>query len=158
MYALCALVFLVGGGLALLPAARLSGRRAAGLCIRFAIGFSLYAVAWSAAWFTFRNSFGETLGSFVGLLALTSVLKAKGGPAAGSALLAATASVFLWHTLGYYAGGFAYQALQGRGAFAVDLPLGAASTTTLARFSWGLCYGIGLGYGLSRLLHSPSGR
>ncbi len=156
MYASCAVVFLVGGGLALVPAAGIPWRRAAGFCLRFALGFSLYAVAWSIAWFTFRDTFGETVGSFLGLLALTAVLQS--GRKDSPALLTAIATVFLWHTLGYYAGGFAYQTLQGRGAFPATLPFDAATTTTLARFAWGLLYGLGLGYGLARLLHSPPRR
>ncbi len=150
LYAFCALVFLAGGGLALVPVSGLSGRRAAAFCLRFAIGFSLYALAWSVAWFTFRDTFGEIVGSFAGLLALTAVL--PHGPAGSRHLLAATATVFLWHTLGYYTGGFAYQALQNQGALAIELPLEKSTVTTTARFAWGLFYGLGFGYGLARLL------
>ena len=38
---------------------------------------------------------------------------------------------------------------------AIDLPFDSNTTITLARFSWGLFFGIGLGYGLARLLQSP---
>ncbi len=51
--------------------------------------------------------------------------------------------------LGYYAGGFAYESLQERGPFPLELPLSPGGRSTLARLSWGLFYGLGLGYGLA---------
>ena len=153
MYALCALVFLGLGGLALLPASGLRGGRAAvGLCLRFALGFAVYALVWSVSWFTFHDTFGEGIGSFFGLLGLTAILKR--GTDSPHDLLTATAIVFLWHTLGYYIGGLAYQALQNRGVLAVELPLEKSTVPTVARFAWGLFYGLGLGFGLAKLLHS----
>jgi len=146
LYSLCALVFLGLGGFALAPVARADTLRAAmSLWPRFFVGFVAYAIVWSCAWFAFQNTFGEILGSFVGLLALTAALARPSG------LIAATAVVFLWHTLGYYTGGMAYQTLQGRGTLAVDLPFARDTVVVLARFSWGLCYGLGLGYGLVSL-------
>lgn len=157
MYALCALVFFGLGGLALSPAVSLSGRRSCVIfCLRFAAGFSIYALLWSVCWFHFRDTTGEVLGSFFGLLGLVAVLRGK--RAAGHDLLTATAIVFLWHTLGYYLGGLAYQALQNRGQFAIELPFDGKTVTILARFSWGLFYGLGLGYGLTRMLHGTRPR
>lgn len=151
MYAACALVFLGLGGLALLPAARPLGAPASiAFCLRFAAGFLLYALLWSVAWFTFRNTFGEIFGSFLGLLCATALWRPRHRAQRG--LLTATALVFLWHSLGYYAGGFAYQSLQNRGVFPLDLPMRGEAVTTLARFAWGLLYGLGLGRGIVAIL------
>lgn len=149
LYVLCAVVFLGLGGLALVPGQDPVGFRHRLLfCARFAAGFAAYAVIWSFAWFTFRNTFGEVLGSFFGYLALIMILR----PTAvrdGGGVIGATAMVFLWSTLGYYAGGFAYESLQERGPFPLELPLSPGGRSTLARLSWGLFYGLGLGYGLA---------
>jgi hypothetical protein len=149
LYVLCAVVFLGFGGLALTPGMEPAGwRKRFVFSARFAAGFAAYAMIWSIAWFTFRNGFGEILGSFFGYLALISILR----PAAirdGRGLIDTTAIVFLWATLGYYAGGFAYETLQNRGPFAIELPLAPGGRSTLARLGWGLFYGLGLGYGLA---------
>lgn len=152
LYAFCAIVFLGFGGFSLTPGAGLSGAKTkAKLALRFAIGFAIYSLVWSVAWFTFRNTFGEVIGSFFGLIALVSVLR-LGTPREAGGLLAAVALVFLWHTLGYYTGGLAYEALQNRGPGAVELPFERKTVVTLARLSWGLFYGLGLGYGLAALV------
>lgn len=149
LYLVCAAVFLGFGGLAL-TSGRVPGgwRNRLLFCVRFAAGFSVYAVIWSLAWFTFRNSFGEISGSFFGYLALITILR----PAAvrdGRGIIGATAIVFLWATLGYYTGGFAHDSLQERGPFPLELPLTPGVRSTLARLAWGLFYGLGLGYGLA---------
>ena len=150
MYAMCAVIFLGLGGLALVPAAGLNNAKPRlAFCIRFAIGFMAYSLLWSVCWFTFRDTFGEVTGSFSGLLALTAIL---GRERYGASLMTATAVVFLWHTLGYYTGGFTYMALQGRGPFGIEPFLDPKNTVILARFSWGLFYGLGLGFGLTCLL------
>ncbi len=151
LYAMCALVFLGLGGVALLPATGIVGTKAKALfCLRFALGFIVYAVIWSVAWFTFRSSFGEVFGSALGLLGLIAVLRPRRLATVG--LVGATALAFLWHSLGYYAGDFAYQSLQGRGAFPLESSLSVPTVTLMARFSWGLFYGLGLGAGLVSLL------
>jgi len=157
MYALCAIVFFGLGGLSLSPGAGLPGAKAKSLlALRFAIGFAIYAFVWSVAWFTFRNTFGEVIGSFLGLLGLVAVLRPGARKETGG-LLAAVAAVFLWHTLGYYTGGLFYEALQNRGPVALELPYERGTVTTLARLSWGLFYGLGLGYGLAALVQGRRG-
>jgi len=151
MYTVCALIFLGFGGLALSPAGHFPAPESRlAFCVRFGAGFIAYSFLWSVCWFTFRDTFGEVTGSFSGLLALIAIL-GRERYASGS-LLTATAVVFLWHTLGYYTGGFTYMALQGRGAFGIEPFLDPKSTVILARFSWGLFYGLGLGFGLTCLL------
>jgi hypothetical protein len=149
LYFLCAAVFLCLGGLALTPGQKPAGWRNRFLfCARFAAGFSAYAVIWSVAWFTLRNTFGEISGSFFGYLALITILR----PAAvrdGRRIIGATSLVFLWATLGYYTGGFLYESLQEQGPLPIGLPLTPGDRSTLARLAWGLFYGLGLGYGLA---------
>jgi hypothetical protein len=151
LYAGCAVVFLGFGGLALTPGTIVSGApariRFAGL---FAGGFVLYSILWSVCWFQFHNTFGEVLGSFLGLIPLIALLK-RYFPERQS-LWTGVAVAFLWHTLGYYFGGFAYAAFQGKGVLPLPLPFDRETTVTLARLSWGLFYGLGLGFGLSLLL------
>jgi hypothetical protein len=150
MYAMCAVIFLGLGGLALVPGSGFGNAKSRfSFCIRFAVGFMAYSVLWSVCWFTFRGTFGEVTGSFSGLLALLAIL---GRERSGASLMTATAVVFLWHTLGYYTGGFAYMVLQGRGPFGIEPFLNPKNTVILARFSWGLFYGLGLGFGLTCLL------
>lgn len=154
LYTMCAIVFLGLGGLALTPGSVVETRReAAGFCLRFALGFAAYAFLWSISWFTFRDTFGEVLGSFAGLLAIIAILRRE--TTRSQSLLTATAVVFLWHTLGYYTGGLAYQALQGRGPLGVQLSFDAKTISTLARLSWGLFFGIGFGLGLASVIQRP---
>lgn len=151
MYTLCAVVFFGLGGLALRPALGSNHTKPAlAFSLHFAAGFLIYAFIWSVAWFTFRNTFGEVIGSFLGLVGLVLVLR-RCMPSRPD-LLTATAVVFLWHTLGYYLGGQCYEALQNRGILAIELPMERSTVVILARFSWGLFYGLGLGYGLARML------
>lgn len=151
MYTGCAIVFLGFGGLALTPGTIVSGSasraRFAGF---FAMGFVLYSILWSVCWFQFHNTFGEVLGSFLGLAPLIALLQ-RYFPSRQS-FWTSVAIAFLWHTLGYYLGGFAYTALQGKGPISLSLPFAPETTVTTARLVWGLCYGLGLGFGLSLLL------
>ena len=120
-------------------------------CLSFAGGFLLYAVIWSVAWFSLPNTFGEITGSFFGLLAFTAVLRTT--LKFPQSLMTATAVIFLWHTLGYYTGGFAYLSLQNKGPLGIILSAEPTTVRLVARLSWGLFYGLGLGIGITRLLH-----
>lgn len=151
LYAACATLFLLGGGLSLLPGSGCQSKQeATRFVIRFALGFLAYSVIWSIAWFTFRNTFGEITGSFVGLIALAAVLGKKKVFPAG--FLSGVAVIFLWHTIGYYTGGFLYEMIQNRGPFGIELKVEPKTIVHLARLAWGLGYGAGLGYGLNRWL------
>lgn len=151
LYAACAAVFLLGGGISLLPGSHTNSRsKRSEFLLRFALGFLVYAVIWSVAWFTFRNTFGEICGSFFGLIGLVAVF-GKGRTFSGS-FLSGVAVIFLWHTVGYYTGGFLYEMLQNRGRFGIELSIDPKTIVLIARFAWGLGYGAGLGYGLSRWL------
>ncbi len=153
LYAICASVFLGLGGLALTPGQQLTGRRPrAAFALRFAAGFSAYALLWSVTWLVFRNTFGEIAGSFLGYLALAAILR-PAIPETERGLIPAVALLFLWGTLGYYVGELAYSSLQNRGILAVALPLESRQVSSLAGLSWGLFYGLGLGYGLVSITH-----
>lgn len=151
LYAGCAIVFLGLGGAALLPAAGLSGKAALRFCLSFSIAFLAYAFVWSIAWFSIPNTFGEVLGSSLGLLAFSSIFIRWNR--IRTTLLIATSVLFLFHTAGYYLGGFTYQALQGRGPLALDLNLSPETIRLLAKLSWGAGYGLGLGWGIAKLLY-----
>ncbi|MDF1739264.1 MAG: hypothetical protein P1U86_08900 [Verrucomicrobiales bacterium] len=151
LYTACAATFLLGGGLSLLPGSGYQSKREATIFIgRFTLGFLAYAVIWSVAWFTFRNTFGEITGSFLGIIAMAAILGNRKGFPGG--FLSGVAIIFLWHTVGYYTGGFLYEMLQNRGTFGVELGTTPKTVTHIARLAWGLGYGAGLGYGLSRWL------
>ncbi|MEX2579420.1 MAG: hypothetical protein WD342_10210 [Verrucomicrobiales bacterium] len=151
MYAGCAAVFLGLGGLALTPGSGLKEKGAVPrFCLAFAVAFVVYSLIWSVAWFTFRNTFGEIVGSFAGLLGLVAVVRAW--MKFTFPLLTATAVVFLWHTLGYYTGGFLYDSIQGRGAVGFDFIASEPFAPLAAKLAWGLFYGLGLGLGLGSLL------
>ncbi|MDF2376192.1 MAG: hypothetical protein P1U81_08105 [Verrucomicrobiales bacterium] len=151
MYAGCAIVFLGLGGMALLPACGLSGKAALQFCLSFAVAYLAYAFIWSITWFSIPTTFGEVLGSSTGSVAFSAILlrwnRLK------ISLLVATSVLFLFHTIGYYLGGFAYQAIQGRGPLGFELNLSAESIRLLARLSWGAGYGLGVGLGISKILY-----
>lgn len=151
MYAGCAIVFLGLGGISFAPGRGWSRKEATRFALAFAAGFLAYAAAWTTAWFLIGRTFGEITGSFLGLAAFACIL----GRATrwNVSLVVATSVLFLFHTLGYYAGGFAYEALQNRGPAGVDLPLSPAGVTLVARLSWGVGYGVGLGLGIDRVLY-----
>lgn len=147
MYAACAVVFLGLGGLSLLPTSGFNRKQSFHFCLSFTVGFLVYAFVWSVAWFALPNTMGEILGSSLGLTGLAAVLirwnRWK------LSLLIATSILFLFHTIGYYFGGFAYQSLQGRGPVPLELNVSPENIRLLARLMWGVGYGIGLGLGLT---------
>jgi len=151
MYAACAVVFLFGGGLATWPILSGTARFRWTYSLWFAVGFILYSILWTAAWFVFRNTWGEVLGSSLGLIGLAWVLRRYANP--DHSILAVVAILFLFHSLGYYAGDFFHSALQGRGSLPLALPFAPATVGLLAKLAWGICYGLGLGWGLQAVLH-----
>ena len=112
MYSACASVFLGLGGAALLPSTNTARAGRLKFCLTFAGAFTIYAVIWSVAWFSLPNTFGEILGSSLGLLAFTAAMKAA--LKFKIRLMTGVAVIFLWHSLGYYTGEFAYSSLQGK--------------------------------------------
>ena len=152
LYSVCALVFLGFGGLSFVPSSGFATRSdITRFCLRFSAGFVAFSFIWSGLWFTFRDTFGEIAGSFFGFLALLAILR-SGAVEKHAGLLLPTAIVFLWYNLGYYTGGLTYKVLQDRGPLGISLPFSPSTIVMLARLSWGLFFGLGLGYGLSSVL------
>lgn len=153
MYAGCAAVLLGLGGISLVPGSGLSGiKRVMNWSIAFAVAFTTYAAIWSMAWFVFRNTFGEIIGSTLGLFSLVFVLKHWMKFSFG--MLSVTGVLFLFHTLGYYSGGLFYDSIQGRGIFAFEPDLDRKTIATVAKLAWGAFYGLGFGAGMSWLLQT----
>lgn len=152
MYAACALVFLLGGGMAMWPILGGTSRFRWTYCLRFALGYILYSILWSAAWFLFRNTWGEILGSSLGLVGLTGFLRRY--TKQELSFVTVVAILFLFHSLGYYAGDFLHSALQGRGNVPLSLPCAPATVAVLSKLAWGVCYGMGLGWGLHQVLQT----
>ena len=151
MYAGCALAFLGLGGPALLPDSGDTGGRHIRFCLSFSLAFLVYAFFWSVSWFSLPTTFGEIIGSSIGLAGFALVYRGIMGYRVP--ITTATATLFLWHSVGYYAGDFLYAAIQGRGPAAMSLDWEPTRIRHTARLSWGLCYGVGLGLGINRFLH-----
>lgn len=156
LYTACAVVFLGLGGVALSPGLPPGKGGIVRFSVVFAVSFLAYAFLWSTAWFLLPNTLGEVVGSTLGLIALVAIMKKA--LALDIALLSGVAIVFLMHTLGYYLGGFAYEALQGRGPYALNLEAPLPTVRTLARLSWGIGYGLGLGCRILALFHASACR
>jgi hypothetical protein len=151
MYAGCAIVFLGVGGAALLPAVGFSGKSGFQFCIAFAVGYLIYAVIWSVAWFTIPRTIGEVVGSLIGLIAFGLLLRKWMN--LDLPILSGVAILFLFHTIGYYLGSFAYDSLQNRGPAGIELKLSPQTIRTTARLSWGVFYGIGVALGVINFCH-----
>jgi len=102
----------------------------------FAAAFLLYAVAWTVAWFTLLRSLrvAELLGSLIGTLLMSGVFVAAFS--AWRRAIAVMITLFVAHSLGYFAGGFLYDTVGGRAGMLL----------------WGLAYGLGFGAGIGRAL------
>ena len=151
MYAACAFIFLGLGGPALLAdSGEISGRQVR-FCLSFSLAFLIYAFLWSVSWFSLPTTLGEIVGSSLGLAGFALVY--RGIMQHRVSIATATATLFLWHTIGYYAGGFLYAAIQGRGPGAISLDWEPSTIRHCARLSWGLCYGLGLGLGINKFFH-----
>jgi hypothetical protein len=150
MYAACALVFLLGGGLAMWPVLGGTHRFRWTYCLHFALGYILYSILWSASWFLFQNTWGEILGSALGLAGLTCFLRRY--TKQELTFVSVVAILFLFHNLGYYAGDFLHSALQGRGKLPLRPPCEPATVAVLCKLAWGVGYGLGLGWGLQQVI------
>ncbi len=138
LYSGCAIVFVVLGGIALLPYSKgsFSSIRRDILWV-FPVAFIAYSALWCVGWFALKNHHGELLGSALGLLAMTSIFRlCLGWGQGGSHILSPFAVVFLCYTLGYYAGEYGYQAVG----------------KTAGKLCWGAGFGMGLGLGISHLI------
>jgi hypothetical protein len=127
----CMFVLIAGGTLSRLVAGRMPPAKFYGL---FAVAFILYATGWTAAWFALRNRASEWIGSVVGTTLMAVVFLSAFS--AWRKAIHVMVTLFLFHSLGYFVGGFLYATIGGRPGMLL----------------WGLAYGLGFGAGIGRVL------
>ncbi len=145
MYALIALVFLGGAGIAL--HGLLEGEhRVARFYRMFLPAFLGYAVLWSLAWFVVKGRPGEWLGAAAGTLFFAAVAWRSLGRAKGFWIGAL--ALFTLHTLGYFIGGKWMYGLLASGIEGWTKPQVAIA----AKLGWGLFHGLGFGAGIGFMI------
>ncbi|MEW6302341.1 MAG: hypothetical protein AB1705_02650 [Verrucomicrobiota bacterium] len=131
LYLVCAVVFIALTGVAL------SGLVVGGSLLRFyalfGAAFAAYALAWSLAWFGVKGRAGEWVGSLAGTTVMGLLITCAFG--ARKAALPVILLLFVTHSVGYFLGGYVYEA-NGK-----QHPIGA-------KLGWGLCYGVWFGVGI----------
>lgn len=148
MYAAIAAVFLGLSGLFLWPLASGTVR----FYKAFLPAFLAYAVLWCVAYFALKGRTGEWTGAAVGCIAFTWISMKMLHSTRGW-LLAALA-LFVLHTAGYFAGDWAmYDLFVPKAKAAGKGTAEWQQFMTLAKLSWGVCYGIGFGAGIGWVFH-----
>ncbi len=127
-------LFIGLGGAALRPLAK-DSIRAMKFYMIFATGFFLYAVGWTAAYFTLRGLAGEWLGSLVGSILLGLVFVVGFGN--WRVALRLCTVLFIMNSIGYFLGSSLNASIGGQGGMLL----------------WGVAYGIFLGAGLGFALY-----
>ena len=133
-YGVWTLLFIALGGLALKPLV-VQPRAKRTFWLWFALAFFAYAASWMASYFTLSRDAGEWLGSLAGSTALSLVL-ATVFPA-WSSFSRIAAVVFVAHSAGYFLGEWLHHSMHGR----------------IGMLLWGVSYGLGFGFGLTRALY-----
>jgi hypothetical protein len=119
----------------------------------FTVAFLAYAIAWCAAWFGLRGKAGEWIGSLAGTLAFAAVLSVAFG--AGRLFVRVAAVVFILHSIGYFAGGWAYSQIGAEAELKLlGITFSKAGQAAFARMSWGLGYGLGFGAAIGYAFHA----
>lgn len=141
MYVACAIVYIGTAGLVM---HRLI--MGPGSLLRFYLlftpAFGVYSVAWIVGWMTLRGH----LGGIVGLLAGTAFMGwmiARAFETSGDTLKV-IAALFVLNAAGYFFGGVVEGAL----LHMDGLPVSGVAQAIIAKSSWGVFYGAGLGAGL----------
>ena len=101
----------------------------------FSLAFFAYAAGWMASYFTLSGTAGEWLGSLVGSATLGMVLAVVFD--AHRRYPRISAELFVAHSAGYFLGEWLHHSLHGR----------------IGMLLWGVCYGLGFGFGLVRALY-----
>jgi hypothetical protein len=133
-YGVWTLLFVALGGLVLKPLVVLPKAKRT-FWLWFALAFIAYASSWMASYFTLRGSAGEWLGSILGSAALGLVVAMTFR--SRSRYLKIAVELFLAHSAGYFLGEWLHSSLHG----------------TMGMLLWGVCYGLGFGFGLARALY-----
>lgn len=145
MYALIALVFLVGAGVAM--SGLLQGEhRLRRFYWFFLPAFLSYAVVWSLAWFLIKGRTSEWIGAGAGTLLFAwitwlSLERARG-------FWMAAVMLFALHSLGYFVGSEWMYGVLARGIQGWNKP----QVALIAKLGWGLFYGLGFGAGIGFIL------
>ncbi len=141
MYALIALVFLGGSGLAL--NGLLHGKdRLRRFYLLFLPAFFGYALLWSLAWFVIKGRPGEWIGAAAGTLFFAFVAWNSLGRAHGFWI--AALMLFVLHTMGYFIGGKWMYGILASGIDGWSKP----QVAIVAKLGWGLFHGLGFGAGI----------
>lgn len=144
MYALIALVYLAGSGLALCGLLK-GERRLRRFYAMFLPAFAGYSVLWSLAWFVIKHRPGEWAGAVAGTLFFAWViwlfLRKPPGFWVAAVLL------FGLHTAGYFIGGSWMYGLLDHGMEGWERP----QVAVVAKLGWGLFHGLGFGAGIGVL-------
>ena len=141
MYVACAIVFIGTAGL-LLHRLIIGPGSLLRFYLLFTPAFGVYSVAWIVGWMVLRGH----LGGIVGLLAGTAFMGwmiARAFEASGYTLKV-IAALFVLNTVGYFSGGVVEGAL----LHMEGLPVSGVAQAIIAKSSWGVFYGAGLGAGL----------
>jgi hypothetical protein len=110
----------------------------------FIPAFVVYAIVWSACWFTLKFGKGEWLGSALGCAAFAYILGKQLGAHEGFCKV--ILFLIVTHSTGYFLGGKVF--FMARHPPAALSSLSKDQIWTLAKFAWGLCYGLGFGVGM----------
>jgi len=140
LYPAIALVFILGGAPSMLPAFRQNNGSVGQVkyLLLFWPAFIVFAAGWWIFWEIFLNHIGEVFGSFLGLAGM--ILVFKFGFRTTRSWGTLTAIAFTWYTVTYYLSEFSYTELK---------TLNGSWAVPLARLSWGLFFGIGMGTALA---------
>jgi hypothetical protein len=118
----------------------------------FVPAFLAYAVVWCAFWFVLGFGAGEWLGSLAGSVAFVGVAGWRFGNL--RPVVKASLVFFAAHSAGYFAGGELMEVMSGEGAREWIGGLSREAQGALAKLSWGLLYGMGVGAGLGYAFHA----
>jgi hypothetical protein len=152
LYAVCAAIFLGLSGL-LLHRLIIGPGTLGRFYGVFMAAFLAYAVVWCAAWFGLRGKAGEWVGSLAGTFVFAAVLAWAFG--AGKAFVRIAVAVFVLHSIGYFAGGWAYAEVGAETELKLlGVTFSKAAKAALARLSWGLGYGLGFGAAIGYAFHA----
>ena len=141
LYAVCALVFIGTAGL-LMHRLIIGPGSLSRFYLLFAPSFGAYSVAWIIGWMTLGGHLGGIVGLLVGT-ALMGWMIARAFEATGQTLKGITA-LFVLNSAGYFFGGVVEGALWHIEGF----PGSDMAQAIIAKSSWGVFYGAGLGAGL----------
>jgi len=124
----------------------------------FVPGFLAYSILWTICYFSLRGTLGETVGSALGLAALTAIMLAV-LQRRFCWFWECLGILFLLHTLGYTLGGLCYYSTYESGtSFGAESRLLAPlleGHQQFGRLLWGFFHGFGFGAGLGYLFTRP---